>query len=131
MKTAIVSILVFSTFSISAQDSKITVSPSPKAIKKEQPNSVSSEGIQQGKTTSSGDASYPMTVSYSREDKSKTVSPRTITDIETDILNIKAKMDYVKTNPEMDAKARAEGWYDRNEILLKNLEEEKSNLLKK
>ncbi len=130
MKTAVVSILIFTTFSINAQDNKTTVAPTPKAIRSEQPKSVSSDSVQRNNTTSN-EASYPMTVSYSREQKSKTSNPRTVTDVNTDIANIKSKMDYVKNNPEMDAKARAEGWYDRNEILLKNLEEEKSNLLKK
>ena len=130
MKTTVVSILILTTFSINAQDNKTTVAPTPKAIRIEQPKSVSSDSVQRSNTTSN-EASYPMTVSYSREQKSKTSVPRTVADIDTDIANIKAKMDYVKSNPEMDAKARAEGWYDRNEILLGNLEKEKSNLLKK
>jgi len=77
------------------------------------------------------EVNYPITVSYTRDQKNQPDTPRKIEDIELDIKNIKDKIDYVKNSPEMDEKAREEGWYTRNEILLENLEKEKSNLLKK
>lgn len=130
MKTFVVSILIFTTFSVYAQDNKITVAPTPKAKKVEQPNSELSDEVQNNKVTSN-ETNYPMNVSYSREQKSNASVSRTVEDVDVDIANIKAKMDYVKSNPEMDAKARAEGWYAKNETLIDNLKKEKSNLLKK
>lgn len=105
---------------------------SPTQVKSHTKESATAKPVAVSNTSETNEeVNYPITVSYSRDQKKQSDTPRTIEDIDTDIKNIKEKTDYVKNSPEMDEKARKEGWYARNEELLKKLETEKSILLNK
>ena len=105
---------------------------SPTQVKSHTKESATAKPVVVGETSGTKEeVTYPITVSYSRDQKKQADAPRTVEAIDIDIKNIKEKMDYVKNSPEMDEKAIKEGWYARNEERLKNLEAEKSILLNK
>ncbi len=128
-------LIAMGTSSLFAQEKSQTTNSSeisPTPIKSHTKESVSAKPIvASGTSESKEEVNYPITVSYSRDVKKKSDTPRTIESIDIDIKNIKEKMDYVMNSPEMDEKARKEGWYTRNEQRLENLEKEKSILLNK
>ncbi len=130
--------LLLSSFGVFAQQEKVQpinssdISPIPvKSHIKTEPVTAAPIVVTSENSVTKEDMNYPITVSSTHSKKKQSDAPRTIEDIDTDIKNIKEKMDYVKNSPEMDEKAREEGWYVRNEELLKNLETEKSILLNK
>lgn len=56
---------------------------------------------------------------------------RTIQNVDSEINNIKIKLEYVKNNPEEDKIAREEGWYEMIERKLHHLYQEKAELEEK
>lgn len=56
--------------------------------------------------------------------------PRTIQDIDREIESINSKMDIVVNDPEEDAIAKEQGWYDLMNTRLENLNKEKEEILK-